>query len=473
MKVFRSKKSIMVIIVLLVTTVFSALGLSLVSIVGYFNIKQTQSSREASAWDGEGTFSNPYKIKSAEDLKELSKKVAGGTNYRGTYFKLINDIDYGGADFMPIGAELGTNNKYTIGVFSGIFDGNGHKVSNMKTNLTINSYVPQYGGMEFSYAKALPSFGFFAAIGMSSPGGPPTSNQTYETCVKNLKIEDYEIKSSIPAYAGGICGVSITGFRENVSSPYSKLYHSVKIENCLIEGLKVDIVANNAGSAAGGIVGFSISLSFYSENTIDEFSRLTIRNCMVLDIGKFEVKPEGLKSVITPGYGLLASLRGVNLTACKDFGYYYYIYQCVTDNTMYDTVQGSSSYVKNLYMCNKKELKNEYNYFLYHDDCEKIYRIHNKPGDVSPSSWEYGSPENSNVGDLSWGIDKFNDNKPWFSVSSTSKYVYLRSFMEIKTVRTIDPSVGIVEHISINLASDSVKTIKENEEYQIVVPKDT
>ena len=41
---------------------------------------------------GSGTSSDPYVIRTPQQLYHLSKKVEGGTTYNGKYFVLANDI---------------------------------------------------------------------------------------------------------------------------------------------------------------------------------------------------------------------------------------------------------------------------------------------------------------------------------------------------------------------------------------------
>lgn len=76
---------------------------------------------------GEGTESSPYLIQSVSDLQLLQKNVANGQEYIDKYFKQTNDIDCSSVDnWTPIG-EFGTSIY-----FKGIYDGNGHTISNLR-----------------------------------------------------------------------------------------------------------------------------------------------------------------------------------------------------------------------------------------------------------------------------------------------------------------------------------------------------
>jgi len=77
--------------------------------------------------EGIGIPSDPYLIRTAEDLAELAFKVNAGSSYKDTFFVLMNDID-----LIPY---LERNNTFWVPIgingasFSGIFDGTGHTIS--------------------------------------------------------------------------------------------------------------------------------------------------------------------------------------------------------------------------------------------------------------------------------------------------------------------------------------------------------
>ena len=69
---------------------------------------------------GSGTLNDPYQITTTEDFDNIKFKVGGNNN--AYYYKLMNDLDF----------EHSCPAKFTSGsVFYGIFDGNGHTVSNI------------------------------------------------------------------------------------------------------------------------------------------------------------------------------------------------------------------------------------------------------------------------------------------------------------------------------------------------------
>lgn len=185
---------------------------------------------------GSGTEDDPYIISTAEDLMNLSAVANYNANYvasnyilRGKYFSQTADIDMSSiSNFEPI-AMLST--KY----FGGIYNGNGHKITNLTVNQTKGT----------SYYSGL--FG-----------------NVRDGEIKNLIIENPSI-SSTSSYAGAAVGylsskltnVTITGADMQVpSSMYAGgavgyLVAPGKVENVKTSGY---ITANDY---AGGVVGNS------------------------------------------------------------------------------------------------------------------------------------------------------------------------------------------------------------------------
>lgn len=82
-------------------------------------------SASAESFEGEGTLSNPYLIKSERDLNELSFRVSQGETFFGVCFYQTSDIKFSGY-FRPIG-----NPEENTG-FKGTYDGGGHVLSNLR-----------------------------------------------------------------------------------------------------------------------------------------------------------------------------------------------------------------------------------------------------------------------------------------------------------------------------------------------------
>ncbi|MFR8854765.1 MAG: GLUG motif-containing protein [Oscillospiraceae bacterium] len=90
---------------------------------------------------GNGTETEPYEIRTAEDLKFVAEKVnAGDASYNKAYYKLTDDINLNGSEgeqWIPIGTA---SNK-----FMGTFDGNGRIISNLYINDTELEYAGLFG----------------------------------------------------------------------------------------------------------------------------------------------------------------------------------------------------------------------------------------------------------------------------------------------------------------------------------------
>lgn len=88
---------------------------------------------------GSGTEANPYRIRSADDLVIMQSVIEQNAEYADDCYALSADIDMAGTVFEPIGK---THH------FSGVFDGKGHKI----TNLSIENSGAEPTGL-FSFVE--------------------------------------------------------------------------------------------------------------------------------------------------------------------------------------------------------------------------------------------------------------------------------------------------------------------------------
>ena len=104
----------------------------------------TTTDSDPTVWDGHstatsfaggvGSSTNPIIISTAAQLRLFAERVNSGDNFDGAYFKLINDIDWNGEQWMPVGFAVGY-------AFKGVFDGGGHVVKNLvisQSNLLVS-----------------------------------------------------------------------------------------------------------------------------------------------------------------------------------------------------------------------------------------------------------------------------------------------------------------------------------------------
>lgn len=206
----------------------------------------------AAGLDGEGTEANPYLINDLEDLLWFKDSVNtytqdGSNQYKGKYVKLTADIDLAGINWEPIG----DNDKNDHEAFKGIFDGDGHTISNL--------YVRREGG----------NLGFFARTGDYSEGLAPT--------IKNITFNNVDVSTTVTnhwttghgdnvggviANAGGetyIDNVKVTGdvYVDGCAYVGAIVGHGYpNITNCSVDANDGSYV--NAGYwCAGGIIGYA------------------------------------------------------------------------------------------------------------------------------------------------------------------------------------------------------------------------
>lgn len=76
---------------------------------------------------GSGTESDPFLIESATHLKKITEWINDPSNnlYNQSYIRLEQDLFLGGLETEPIGDVLNSTH------FSGVFDGNGHTISDL------------------------------------------------------------------------------------------------------------------------------------------------------------------------------------------------------------------------------------------------------------------------------------------------------------------------------------------------------
>lgn len=194
---------------------------------------------------GEGTAESPYLIKTAEQLAKLAKDVNEGVStYENTYFKMVANINLDGHDWTPIGYNISGDGDEAVNErvdFSGKFDGNGCKISNL--------YIPE-----------LPSYlsmGLFA-----------NTSQTFE--LRNLTIESGEITGlmAVGAFVGVNDGlVENCVNKANVSCFYYYAggitgvnFENGTVRHCTNYGYILAGSGGSNGMSAAGVTGCNYNL---------------------------------------------------------------------------------------------------------------------------------------------------------------------------------------------------------------------
>lgn len=181
-------------------------------------------------FEGEGTASSPYLLKTPTDFEALSQSVEDGQNYADKYFQIANDIDFSSVQsYQPIGNE-------NIG-FAGYIDGNNKTLKGLKI---VNRGSQDYG-----------LFG----------------NLANTSTVKDLTLDEFNIQGS-GSYAGTLAGeahgiidnVKVTNLNMNITGAYAggitgyNRYGEIK--NSYLEG---NIAANGSvGGISGCIAGSKV-----------------------------------------------------------------------------------------------------------------------------------------------------------------------------------------------------------------------
>lgn len=180
---------------------------SILVLIVFFLIVFLNSALAYTYSGGKGEPNNPYLIATDEDMNS----IGAHPNDWDKHFLLVNDInlaDYTGTQFNIIGRDFGRP-------FTGIFDGNGHTISN------------------FSWST---SSSGFRCIGLFGVLGIVDSNDMFYGEIKNLGLLNVDVNiAPFSDFVG-----SLTGFNDFGT-----------ITNCYASGMVF------AGQRSGGLVGYN------------------------------------------------------------------------------------------------------------------------------------------------------------------------------------------------------------------------
>ena len=103
------------------------IALILFNLFAFSAIAQAQNSYGG----GTGTYTDPYIISTTDHLDQLAANVNSGMEYQNVYFKLMDDLDYTGKTYTPIGNSYWEGGSESYHKFFGIFNGNNHSINNV------------------------------------------------------------------------------------------------------------------------------------------------------------------------------------------------------------------------------------------------------------------------------------------------------------------------------------------------------
>lgn len=222
---------------------------------------------------GSGTEDDPYVIYTGEQLGEIASNyndLITAPDY--TYYKLGHDIDLSEVDYAPIGTSSIP--------FYGEFDGNGHKISNLKLE---------------DFSKSNPAYGLFAYTNNSSihdvelsidftfsPKGASTKvyvgglvGYGSNTEIYNVDVEgDISLASSqntsAGLYVGGIAGIltASNNYFVNLTNSTSDVDITCNMEDSqnttnVVGGVVAAVLTSNSTKEVGI---YSISSTYYHGN---------------------------------------------------------------------------------------------------------------------------------------------------------------------------------------------------------------
>lgn len=165
---------------------------------------------------GSGTESDPYQITTADDFAKIAQNISADNTGAGEYFKLLNDINFGGSEATPvqlpgIGKEAITNITNVAWGFDGTLDGDGHEISGIYHTANTNDRSGQFNALFSSLGESgvvkdltigkdnyINSYNYVGTIASISKGA-------IEGCTNNADV------TATNAFASGICAQMIGG----------------------------------------------------------------------------------------------------------------------------------------------------------------------------------------------------------------------------------------------------------------------
>jgi hypothetical protein len=168
---------------------------------------------------GKGTIENPYLISTKEQLNNVRFNLTA-------HYRLANDIDLSGVEWNPIGLNAAAP-------FTGSFDGDGYKISNLTINKSGKDYLGLFGCASNAIFKNI-SVSNVSITGQNNVGslvGIAVGTTTVDNCVVT-----------------GTCSISANGMVGGLAGDFSGSI----IGSCASVGI------TGTGTYAGGLVGKGI-----------------------------------------------------------------------------------------------------------------------------------------------------------------------------------------------------------------------
>lgn len=219
--------------------------------------------------DGEGTMSKPYLLREASEFLAVARFMKQWNfDYQGYYFKVMQDLDFNGLDFVPMGDGV---------MFNGSFDGNDKKFK----NVTYTAEASDRTAIGRGVFGTVGYDGFIGSLTLESGNisGYQNVGGIAGVCYGNML--DCHNKATVSTLgttgAGGIAGYAYAGSQfvmcSNNGAITAKTNYAGGIIGAAPASAKIDIDdcgnggAVNGASKIGGIAGSASAVITNCRNT--------------------------------------------------------------------------------------------------------------------------------------------------------------------------------------------------------------
>ena len=191
---------------------------------------------------GSGTEADPFLISTKEDVVTLAVAVGQDNNYAGVYFKMTNDIDLAiekkseeANNFLPIGNNI----DGSLHPFSGVFDGDNHKILNLNADWRNIGFVGLFGVAQNATIKNLTvsNSEIYGDLSVAAILGAGVMDCVIENCHTTADVK----VSCRKFYVAGICGGLLIGGAKG--SSIIDCTNSAEVNGCV--GYTAGILATN------------------------------------------------------------------------------------------------------------------------------------------------------------------------------------------------------------------------------------
>lgn len=216
---------------------------------------------------GDGTEESPYLITSADDLFLMANNVNTGVA-SDAYYKLTTDIDLGGAEWAPIGHHTKLLGHSVS--FCGVFDGDGHTISNFQITKEDVYYVGLFGLVSGGTIKNLNVKDAYIDVNFTDSqilyvgtlvGRMKTNDPNSLSSITNCTVSDSTVNAhnNGAIFAGGLAGSVVSGDYKNAS---------IFVAFAGVENVDVNISTSTKNASSdgtpnmiigGGLIGFLTS----------------------------------------------------------------------------------------------------------------------------------------------------------------------------------------------------------------------